>query len=65
MHGSVAVAISVYSLRGVCTVHLSIITTANVGEAGGEALGGAGEAGEVSADVAVDCPARHGGRQDE
>jgi len=44
----------------VCAVHLSIVAAANVGEAGGEALGGAGEAGEVSADVAVDCPARHG-----
>ena len=52
-----------YTLRGVCAIHLSIVAAANVGEAGGEALRSAGEAGEVSADVAVDCPARHGGRR--
>ena len=59
MQGSVSVAICVYTLSGVCAIHLSIVATADVGEAGGEALGGAGEAGEVSADVSVDCPGRH------
>ena len=59
MHGSVSIAICVYTLCSVCAVHLSIVVAANVGEAGGEALCGAGEAREVSADVAVDCPARH------
>ena len=59
MHGSVPITICVYALCSVCAVHLSIVAAANVGEAGGEALGGAGEAGEVSTDVAVDCPARH------
>jgi len=63
MHCSVPIAICVYTLRGVCAIHLSIVAAANVGEAGGEALRSAGEAGEVSADVAVDCPARHGGRR--
>jgi len=59
MHGSIAVAISVYTLRGMCAVHLSIVIAANVGEPGGEALSGAGEAGQVAADISIDCPARH------